>query len=96
MKISRVKCVLATECFMRGKNAVKQKVIRLLKTGSDEGSYYFVQDCMRDCIDSFFEDIDNFEQCEDGYYDLLVRFYPGCYEYPNEGWVEYTLVKGEK
>lgn len=93
MKTSIVKCKVETQYFKRGKTAVKAKVLSLLKTNSCLGSLDFVQEDMSNCMESFICSIDNFDETIDGYYDLIVRFYPGTYEYPDECDVEYTLRK---
>ena len=94
MKTSTVNCILSTEYFRRGKTAVAQRVIRFLKTGSDLGSYAMVQEDLMQCMWGFFGAIDNFsDNLPDGDYKLIVKFYEGCYEYPGEAEVEYTLIE---
>lgn len=96
MRTTIVKCKVETTYFKRGKNAVESKTIRFLKTGSHLPSLDFVQQDLRDCPRSFFESIENWGECSDGYHDLLVIYYPGTYEYPNEGEVIYKLRVCEK
>ena len=92
MKQSIVNCALSTEYFKRGKTAVSQRVLRFLKTGSHEGSYEMVQQDIKDDPHYFFESLGNFHSdLKDGRYQLIVRFYEGTYEYPDECDVEYEL-----
>lgn len=86
-----VNCALSTEYFKRGKTAVKQRVLRFLKTGSNLGSYCNVQWEITEDAEMFFDNLGDLDEIPDGRYELLVTWIEGGYECPDDGEYVYSL-----
>ena len=93
MKTSIVKIRISTDFYKKGSSVVMSRTIFPLKKNSDIGAYHFVKEDINNCAQSFIESIENFNETENGYFDLIVKYYEGSYEYPSEGYVEYELRK---